>query len=274
MSERTLEKIRPELQTMLDTLKEELITLIKPLTDNFAAFTSKFEQLEDTAIKALKLAEDNANDILTLKDYVDELQKQNAELQERNKTLIEDRVKIVERNVEDRTNRSLRKTLVIKGIPQVQNETWSQSEELLAGFIAEHVEGYDIERAKGSIERAHRSPPTNNPAKKDKLDIYAAFYDWKDTEFIKLQIIKANRADPTLKTYCEQKYGALTTERRGKALELRKTLIAQKKCTSAYVAFPAKLMIKTTMDKKEKYHVHKDFSDTEIDFNAWRKRKP
>ena len=191
MSERTLDKIRPELQAMLDNLKDELVALIKPITDNIAAFTKTIEQIGDTASKALELAEANANEILALKDHVNELHQQNLDLQERNKKLMVDRVKVVERNLEDRTNRSLRKTLVIKGIPEVENETWAQ------------------------IERAHRSAPSNHPDKKGKRDLYAAFYDWKDSEQIKFQIIKANREDPDLKTYFEQKYGAITTARRG-----------------------------------------------------------
>ena len=273
MTERVLEKLRPDIQSMIDQLKEELLSEIKPISEKIEAFTEKLEKIEETACKAMELAETNAKEIQDLKERFDEVQNQNIELQARNKKLLEERIKDVERNVEDRTNRSLRKTLVIKGVDEIANETWSQTEEILVRLIADHVEGYDLERAKHSVERAHRSAPTDNPDKQGKRDIFAAFYDWKDSEFYKSEFIRANKADPQLKVYVEQKYGALTTARRSKALQVRKTLKAEKKITSAYVAFPAKLMTKTTHDRKEKYHIHEDFSNHEIDFKAWKKKK-
>ena len=273
MTDRVLHKLRTELQSMIDKLKEELLLEIKPISENLEAFTEKLNIVKETACQALELAETNAREIQVIKDRLEEVQAQNVELQTRNKSLLEERIKDVERNVEDRTNRGLRKTLVIKGVQEVENETWSQTEELLAGVIADHVKGYDLERAKRSIERAHRSAPSSNPNKQGQRDIYAKFYDWKDSEFFKFQFIKANKANSKLKTYFEQKYGALTTARRGKALEVRKSLKAENKITSAYVAFPAKLMTKTTNSKSEKYHCHHDFSHIEIDLKARRMMK-
>ena len=41
---------------MIDKLKEEVIAVIKPITDNIATFTEKIGQIEETACKAIQLA--------------------------------------------------------------------------------------------------------------------------------------------------------------------------------------------------------------------------
>ena len=80
----------------------------------------------------------------------------------------------------------------------------------------------------------------------------------------------ANKTNHGLNVYFEHKFGGLTTSRRNLALAARKQLKADNKITSGYVAFPARLMIKTSTNRNEKYHLHKDFSNEEIVF----KKKP
>ena len=74
-----------------------------------------------------------------------------------------------------------------------------------------------------------------------------------------------NIKDRTFKVYCEQKYGTITTARRNEALITRKTLKANGEITSAYVAYPAKLMVKYPGQKRDdKFTLHQDFSNIEI----------
>lgn len=68
------------------------------------------------------------------------------------------------------------------------------------------------------------------------------------------------------KLYCNQKYGPLTTARRNMALQLRKQLKSDNKIVSAFVKFPAQLMVKTEQGRDIKYHMHTDFSKEKVTF--------
>ena len=56
-------------------------------------------------------------------------------------TGIETRVKVVEELIEERTNRQLRKTLVIKGVPEDEDEkSWQDCENKLSKIFAETLD--------------------------------------------------------------------------------------------------------------------------------------
>ena len=65
--------------------------------------------------------------IETLENLLTKLQNQPKSEVEQNDN-ITDRVRAVEELVEERTNRQLRKTLVIRGIPEQQHEKWSDTD--------------------------------------------------------------------------------------------------------------------------------------------------
>ena len=94
-------------------------------------------------------------------------------------------------------------------------------------------------------------------------DINLCLYDWNDVDAI-LNGFKENGLNNDKKIFIEQRYGPDTTSRRNKALILRKELKAEKRISSGYVAFPAKLMVKKLGD--ERYTLYKDFSDAEISY--------
>ena len=48
-----------------------------------------------------------------------------------------DRIRMLEEKVEERTNRQLRKTLVIRGIPEKEHEKWSNTDSTLSSIIAQ-----------------------------------------------------------------------------------------------------------------------------------------
>ena len=204
-----------------------------------------------------------ANDALTL---VKKLEKEIAGLKEENIKLKKNvtnessNVKQNENRIEDRTNRQLRKTLVFHNIPELEAETWDQTEKLVAEAIAD-VCDIDVKEAAENLERVHRSAP--NPRYKGTAPrkIFAALYDWKFSERCKSEFKSKNISQST-KIICEQMYGPLTRARRDLAMKERKRLKENNKIISGYVDFPAKLMAKSKKDGK--YELVKDFSGVEI----------
>ena len=98
-------------------------------------------------------------------------------------TGLESRVKAVEDLIEERTNRQLRKTLVIKGVPEDEDEkSWQDCENKLSKIFAETLD-IPTEDAKSLIDRCHRGG--NKKYYKDSKKtrpIYAAMLHWKTCE--------------------------------------------------------------------------------------------
>ena len=67
----------------------------------------------------------------------------------------------------------------------------------------------------------------------------------------------------------DYKYGPLTSKRRSLAMLERKKLKDNNEIVSGYVAFPARLMVKTSNREGSKYKLHKDFSKEKVSFKYW-----
>ena len=271
------EKLQSILSVALKAQKDEII---KEFKKEMKALSTKVEQIKKTADDALKLAKQNEADIVkvsaeveSLNDKFNTLQTEHSQLQVR--TAAKDQsIKNLESKLEDTTNRHLRKTLVIKGVKELDNETWKATESVLAKTISEATDG-DVDEIEAArmIERAHRSRP--NHQKKGRRDIFVKLYDWKDSEYIKERFAKKNIKDRHFKKYCEQKYGPLTSARRNEALKARKTLKSTGVIARGFVAFPAKLMVKLPNDSRDaKYRLHEDFSNIEITSEMLARHQP
>jgi len=174
---------------------------------------------------------------------------------------------LLEEEIEERTNRQLRKTLVFRGIPEQtirrdsssdnagRKENWDDTEELLAQKIAEVCEDTSLSQAREMIERGHRGGPNPNYQGDKPRPIFAAFYDWKQSEFVKKQF----RINSTA-YQCGNKYGARTSARRNLAMKERKRLKSNGTIISGYVDFPARLMVRDSNASGAKYYMKKDFS--------------
>ena len=163
----------------------------------------------------------------------------------------------LEERVVDRTNRQLRKTLVITGINEIENESWSDTKKLVAKAISKNLNMH-YDDAYDMLERVHRSAPTTLGKKIGRRDIYAAIHDWEDCEFLTRKFRQLNGKNRNLNIHFNYKYGPLTTRRRNGALKLRRELIDQKKIVQAYISFPAKLLVKYS--EAEEFEVYEDFS--------------
>ena len=132
---------------------------------------------------------------------------------------ITDRVHAVEDLIVERTNRQLRKTLVIRGIPEQQHEKWNDTDSVLSSIISKTL-NIPLQEAGKMIDRCHRG---GNPKfYKDNnrhRPIYAAMHRWKDCENL---IWEARKKKSALVDY---KYGPITTVRRNMALKKRREIL-------------------------------------------------
>ena len=229
------EKQKEEFKVEIDRLKSDIV------------------KTNDIAEAALDLARKN-------QDKIDLLESENNALRNKLNTIGDKQLNSIEERIEDRTNRQMRKSVIFKNIPESKAETWEETESVLAAHI-QKIAGVPLETAAGYLERAHRGAPSKDQT--GPRHIFAAFYDWKCSESVK-EAFRNENINNNGKLYAEQKYGPMTTKRRNAAMVLRKDLKAQKKIISGYVAFPAKLMVRT--EQGSKYKVFKDFSAMKVSF--------
>ena len=242
-------------------------------------------QLDAVALiaeNALKLAEQMEIRLKKSEEAQLALKAENNELKYKLKTnsnhikLIEDNVSSnqhsLEERIEDRTNRQLRKTLVFRGIPEQpstatdgaetathKTESWQETKDLLADQISE-ICALPKPDAAAMLERAHRSAP--NPRYKGTAPrpIYVALFDWNQSQLCIEKFRQHNITNKNSKIMCEQKYGPITTQRRNQAMMMRKELKDSGEIVAGYVAFPARLMAKTSHREGSKYTMVRDFS--------------
>ena len=143
--------------------------------------------------------------------------------------------------VDDQVNRSLRNTLVFRGIKGKANESWKTTRDNLHNII-----GKLIPDARGHklIERAHHAKPKNqNGDDEITTPIFAKFFDWNDAQQI-LDDFKDLNLKKGEKIHVEQMYSPQVTTRRNEALLKRKELKEAGEIVSGYITYPAILMIK------------------------------
>ena len=167
--------------------------------------------------------------------------------------------KEIEARIEDNTNRQTRKTLVFRNIPQnyETEETWDHTKQVLADEIAVALK-IPSDKAIKLIDRCHRGGNVTYYRKNKKCrPIFAEMNRWTDCD----HITKKFRSKE-VRSFCDFKYGPSTTKRRNIALMKRKEIMQRGEYESAYVAFPAVLMVKKFGQKK--YTQIEDYSKIEV----------
>ena len=181
-----------------------------------------------------------------------------------------DSIKSLEEKIEERTNRQLRETLVIRNVPELKpDESYNDTKELLAKLISDNVDDVSFDHAFNQIKRAHRESfrkdREQDSYRKGKRIIFAGLHSWDLCERIKESFRLKCILNRDFIISVDQKYGPLTTQRRRKALEKRKELKERGIISSGYLDFPAKLMVnypgelKVDTGKKV-YRLYADFS--------------
>ena len=146
---------------------------------------------------------------------IDQLKNKVASL---NETLNEIRVEL-----NDITNRGLRKTFILKNTPFKKKETWDESKKLLVKEMKAVIPDLEESYIMNKIKRAHRAKETeytSTPAK---------FNDWQLTKTIKTSFIKAKSH-----ILVSQIYSPALTKRRNEAMKVRKELKKSDPSIQAY----------------------------------------
>ena len=168
---------------------------------------------------------------------------------------LEEKIDELAERIESRTNRQLRKTLILKRVPESNEEKhWSDTRVVVAKQFASLLNISEDEAAR-KIDRCHRGGKKSY-YKKEKKDrpIYIAMLQWDDCETLVRQARQGN-------VHLEYKFGPMTTQRRNMALLERKKLKEAGKIGKAYIKFPAILM---AMQDDGKYHAIENFSTRKV----------
>jgi len=147
----------------------------------------------------------------------------------------------VETNLDDSINRSMRSTLIFRGIPELhdKDQSWDQTTESLIDCLKKINPDYDQENIRDDIERCHRGGKS---------------------EYYKELIINHNKVQGKhSKIFVDQMYSKKLTERRKTALSYRLQFLSNSENTGSrlYVKYPAKLMVKRV--NSNKYSLLKEF---------------
>ena len=272
----------------MEKLEQNLAKQINAATaDMKSHFDKKFEALEHrisavetatsvnknnistvilTANDALTVAKENVGTIAEVQTEVHHLSEfeKRAETQlanlEKTVDVLAVRSNIAEVRLEDQTNRSLRKTLIVRGVKEGPEEkSWDETREAAVNALVS-VTKMDWDYLNKEIERVHRGKVVDNENKLyGKRHIYIAFYDWNVSSEVLDNFRKHGR---NTGIFVDQMYGPDTTYRRNEALIHRKNLLGTESIAHGFVDYPAKLMVKKEGEKG--YRLEKDFSNVPI----------
>lgn len=235
-----------EIENLLDKQKKSIITEIQSKIEDLSSeLNRKLTNLGnriaviETVTTELQ-ANSSSHDVLIkqLEEKTDQLYIRNQEL---------------ETQLEDQINRSLRKTLIVRGIKEDdKEETWQKTEELLADLLQRHLQIAKEDGIK-MIDRAHRGGRMS----KNGRPIYVKFKAWKDSQQVLNGFTKQRIRNTNMNIKIDQMYSKKLTERRNLAMQERKILVETEQIVSGYINFPAKLMIKKAGTPK--YILYKEF---------------
>lgn len=237
--------------SLINTLRTDLITSMTKIIDG------KFEKLTKTMIDFDKRLTLKENEISNLKETVSSQGNKITDL---------------ENKLDDQINRSCRSTLIISKLPEIKNENWDATANILANKLCRYsVHTEDKLSASdflNMIERAYRTGSTSVEAEKNRngpRPITVKFNSWKSSEMVKNLIITGNcgknltNTKMTEKIFVQQKFSKSLTERRNNAMKRRKEMKNDSEFTDSniFIAYPATMMIKRPGNKT--YVQHEQF---------------
>ena len=235
-----------ELKVETQSLKDEMF---EKITNTLGVIETRLNQQDDYITRVTnrveKLEEKVDLHIVDYKQSHDLLVQRVADLEKELKAVesVPNNVKDIKENMEERTNRQLRETLIFKNVPEQEKETYDQTREVLAQLISTHT-NIEYDTAFQNISRCHREKPDKNDGKRNgKRHIYAKFQNWYMCQDI-LDSFKQKCINDNNFCYAvDQMYGPMTTKRRGLAFLKRKQLKEQNTITGGYVDYPARLFV-------------------------------
>ena len=261
--------LKTTIEDLINGVKDELIAKISVIEDKVLEIETKADTNSKTIDTLEKLIEQNTYTIDNLVNRVEFLETENKKIKHdvssEISTNFNKQVDELSERIESRTNRQLRETLIIKGVPEEDNENWEKTSEILATVICENGT-ITYENAYRLIKRAHREQPNDNRV--GQRHIYAAMHSWKFCEDLKTSFRTKRMRDSNFGISIESKYGPLTTWRRNEALNARRLLKAEKKIVGGFIAYPARLMVAYPVPEGQKlrYTLYKNFSTIPVVF--------
>ena len=188
----------------------------------------------------------NCDKISNMEKIISNLQKQMNEMKLNSKSM--------NTALDDSINRSMRNTLVIKGLKEEGEETYQQTTDVIARLIHGIDPTIATETVKNDIERAHRETKSNTTNKKPRF-IFVKFHSWQKSELYKRTIQTHSISNNNFTISVDQMYSKEVFNRRNEALKVRRSRIEEGDTRKMYVKYPAKLMVK----QNNKYIVLKEF---------------
>ena len=190
------------IESLTNCVKEELIAKISEIESKIVHIEAQTDT-NSKAISALEsLIDRNTDTINSLISRVDSLEEENKLLKGEITTEITNnfnkQVDEFSEKIESRTNRQLRETLVIKGVPEVENEDCEKTTEILATVISQNG-NIQYQNARNLIKRSHREQP--NDKRNGHRYIFAAMYSWKFCEDLKKTFRLKNVSNKIWPTY-------------------------------------------------------------------------
>ena len=214
-------------------------------------FNKIFESIQETKLMAIEAINTASEALQTSNENLTTMKKDNEELVKK--------INILESRIDDQANRSMRSTLVFRGIPG-NEKSWDETSKKLASTIAVIDKSVTADQAMNWIERAHRAPQSrNNPNNKKNANnnIIAKFNSWKESERVKRMIIEHNRRQEIKTIFVEQLQTPQLMEGTNEAKLYWKDLKEKNPAWKLFISHPAKLMGKKPNESS--YKVVKEF---------------
>ena len=173
------------------------------------------------------------------------------------------KLKVQRERTEDQTNRALRKTVIIRGIPEPTKEmNWDDTRKVASEALSE-VTQIETKKISKIFERIHRGgnfEKQQRSLQTQPRKIHACLYDYNDIAILRKAMATHGRKSSI---YIDNHYGPDTTYRRNVAVQERKKLKFNGAIHSGYVSYPAKLFVKRSQTDKN-YILHHDYSNIPV----------
>ena len=168
-----------------------------------------------------------------------EIEKINEGIERINEKIYEkdEKIKNLNNDISELTDRQMRSTLIIHGIPQSENKkSWDDTANTFASYLAANL-GWEKQAVLEDIERIHRGTKKGNSKRQGPLPIFVKFISWKSFQNVLSAIIKVNK-DRQISVTAHQMYSKQTQIRQNFKND------PNKKDWSCYIKYPGKLLVK------------------------------
>ena len=244
------------LEENVNKSREDINNIKTTIQKNHEDLKTELQIVDQKAKDAHTLALENQDEI---KKLIDKQKNLNEEIKQDilksiNMPEIQKQLKTLDDENEDLRNRSMRSTLIFRGVRETEkNDSWEETSRLLVNILIKKLQ-LDPYECNMQISRAHRTPKSSNEDDDRSYcrPIFAQFVSWRYAEDVRKNLIKLH-AKRKSDIIVSQMFSKNLTTRRNEAMKKRKELLETSPNLSIYLEYPAKLMSrnKNTRDPYE-----------------------